>query len=74
MTRQFRVTLGPEAEESLDAFCEASGASRSDVVDKLVQDYLEELCKDVAALTESEEDEEEDTDEDEDEEEEEKTK
>jgi len=66
MTRQFRVTLGLEAEESLDAFCEASGASRSDVVDKLVQDYLEELCKDVAALAGSE-DEAEDVDEEEEE-------
>ena len=50
MVKRFRVSISDESYDALMLYCDKAGATRSKVIDVLIDDYLDNLIEDVADL------------------------
>jgi len=70
VVRRFRISISDESYDALMLYCGKAGATRSRVIDVLIDAYLDDLIEGVADLMKDEDEDEDDLeDEDEDEEE-----
>jgi len=51
MKKTVTITLSEDALESIDTFCDVAGANRSNVIEVLIINFLEDLIREVAQLS-----------------------